>query len=84
MTAALDVGGVHTLVTHDTPRVKGFWPAGEIGNPLLDEYIQFYQPRVHAFGHCHLSPAIIESGPTILINADRRVILRERRKAPDA
>ena len=80
VTAALGTSEMHTFVTHDTPRVKGFKP--EIGNPLLAEYVSMYEPAVHAFGHCHLNPAILRAGPTTFINADRRVVLLEPMTIP--
>ena len=73
ITAALEIGDVHTLATHDTPRVNGFQP--EIGNSLLTEYVLAYEPVVHSFGHCHLRPAILQAGGTTFINADRRVVM---------
>jgi Icc-related predicted phosphoesterase len=81
VTAALETRDVHTLATHDTPRVSGFQP--EIGNSLLAEYVLTYEPVVHAFGHCHLCPAILQAGRTTFINADRRVVMLQPVNPPD-
>jgi predicted phosphodiesterase len=73
--AALTAPGLHTFVTHDTPLISGFSPA--IGNPLLAKLVTRRGPRVHVFGHCHLTPAFLAAGPTTFVNADRRVVLIE-------
>jgi len=72
---ALETGDVHTFLTHDAPRTKGFSP--EVGNPLLAQHVELHQPRVHVFGHRHLQPAVVGGGPTIFINTDRRVVMME-------
>ncbi len=72
---ALEIRGLHTFVSHDTPKVAGFQPF--IGNTVLSDHISFQPPAIHVFGHCHLSPVCVESNGTAFVNVDRRVVLFE-------
>lgn len=63
------------LCTHDTPLIEGFTPF--IGQERLASQVLSLGPLAHLFGHCHLKPLQVQSGQTLFVDVDARVLLLE-------
>jgi len=63
--------GVHVLVTHVPP--YGTLDEAPVGNPCgfvdLREAVKRIRPRLHVFGHVHLSRGMVTVGDTLFVNA---------------